>query len=91
MGRLKGLQDLISWMKEDEQRLIDIMEQINKEEIKMLGELKLILIKKLDNARNDLANTPSISVKKNILKGQIEGYVDVLATIQMLEDKNNDK
>lgn len=76
-----GLQD------ELDKILIEIFEQKAKEDKQMLDELKLILTKKLDNAKTDLINTPSISVKKSILKGQIDAYVDVLATIKMLEDK----
>lgn len=76
-----GLQD------ELDKILIEIFEQKAKEDKQMLDELKLILTKKLDNAKTDLINTPSISVKKNILKGQIDAYVDVLATIKMLEEK----
>ena len=88
MGFLDELDEVI---RIDTQKIIKILEQEAKEEEQMLDELKLILTKKLDNAKTDLINTPSISVKKNILKGQIDAYVDVLATIKMLEDKNNDK
>lgn len=80
-----GLQD------ELDKILIEIFEKIEREEKQMLDELKIILTKKLDNAKIDLMNTPSISVKKNILKGQIDAYVDVLSAIKMLEDKKNQK
>lgn len=62
----------------------------------MLDELKKIVSEKEKNAAEDyrikmITHSFGGEVERAVLQGQIQAYVDVLATIKMLEDKNNDK
>lgn len=54
---------------------------------KILEQLVEIIKKKKENATLDYENTSKLSVKSNVLSGEISAYVDVLAVIDMLRGK----
>ena len=54
---------------------------------KVLEQLVEIIKKKKENATLDYENTSKLSVKSNVLSGEISAYVDVLAVIEMLRGK----
>lgn len=57
------------------------------EDKKVLEQLVEIIKKKKENAILDYNNTSKLSVKSNVLSGEISAYVDVLAVIEMLRGK----